>query len=241
MFKKISLFLVLALVIGALIYFASSEQLRQTTLTEEKKMDIVRAYFERGYSVDLVALGEGEGKDIYLGTYDGGDIVYFEGFGFRSYKDGEFIKTDRRTNSFLGKVRSGEETLPADASKKRLSEIEEKWMELCFTTVIEDPYYVGWVWKTTPEDPGDSYYYGTYREYDILFHITSLSTVEEIRTIAGETFYAGNPFNMFAYKNGRLYALEDLYEQGKISAEIIKQILERHKELYPEIYGNYIM
>ena len=44
-------------------------------------------------------------------------------------------------------------------------------------------------------------------------------------------FAYGTPASLYAYKNGRVYLLSDLYEDGKISEQSIAALCEKNKEV----------
>jgi len=100
---------------------------------------------------------------------------------------------------------------------------EEKKVE------IEDTWYTQYRWRWHDEG-GRCRYYGTYEGYDILFNQMGELFADVIGTqkIAGIEFFSGNPFNFYGYRDGKLYEVHELYEQGKLSAESIASAAEIH-------------
>ena len=72
-------------------------------------------------------------------------------------------------------------------------------------------------------------YYGTYDGY-VIFAVEGALYVATVLRIAGEIFYHHQIMTFFAYKDGEITKLEDLYAAGKISDEAIKKIAEYHRE-----------
>lgn len=72
-------------------------------------------------------------------------------------------------------------------------------------------------------------YYGTYSGYDIVFQPTML-TVMTTKEIAGVKFTYGSSFVLYAHKDGRFYMLEDIYDQGLITAKEIEKIGKAHNK-----------
>ena len=78
-------------------------------------------------------------------------------------------------------------------------------------------------------DPSrETRYYGTYHDYVVFFSAGQMRVNTEI-TVAGETFFHGNYFNIFVYKDGDLYKIQEAYEKGILNEEDIKGIAEYHK------------
>lgn len=231
MFKKFSLFLVLVLVIGALSACANSGNLTQTTLTEERKADIARAYLAYSLRIDLFPLGEHEGKiDIYLGTYDGTDL-FLAGTRYYGYKDGQFSTVDEETMPHCKQILDGEVQLPLLADEARLNKIEEDWVNFWMARYTEIPSLQ---WS---DNGGANHFYGRSSGYDILYvrGQMSMAVLSEIK-IADQVFKSGYPFELLAYKDGVIYSLLDLYTEGEISEKTIQTVAKLHKERFLELY-----
>ena len=54
--------------------------------------------------------------------------------------------------------------------------------------------------------------------------------------IAGENFICGSFFQLLAYRNGKIYELEQLCKDGKVSEESIKAMAELHRAWFPVYY-----
>jgi len=81
---------------------------------------------------------------------------------------------------------------------------------------------------------GRTRYYGTENGYIILFKLENVLLGNETgQTIAGYRFKNGNGriLNFYAYKDGKFIELEDAYEQGLISKDMIKTIWEKYCEI----------
>ena len=94
---------------------------------------------------------------------------------------------------------------------------------------IEDAWYSRYKW-TWHDEGGLCRYYGTYEGYDIIFNQMGALQPDVLGTqkIAGIEFFSGNPFNFYGYRNGKLYEVHELYEQGKLGADSIAAAAEIH-------------
>ena len=233
MFKKISLFLVLVLVIGALSACAGTTVTTGRTLSDETKADIARARYVCYYAVDLKNIKSGEKgvNALYLGEYNGDSYMYISGFGYVAYRDGEIsFSIDSETTAVLKKALRREEDLPTSLFLFKKAAIEKAWLEWNMVRYNENPdAYLG-KWSDD-ESPANCHYYGSCSGYDIVFWVTSSTPAIESVTIAGETFQYGYPFQIIGYKNGVAYGLDELYKDGKISAKAIKTIAGMHKDI----------
>lgn len=54
--------------------------------------------------------------------------------------------------------------------------------------------------------------------------------------LAEEVFIHGSVFQLLAYRNGKIYELEQLCKDGKVSEDSIKAMAELHKEWFPVYY-----
>ena len=72
-------------------------------------------------------------------------------------------------------------------------------------------------------------YYGTYDGY-VVFAVEGALQIVTVLRIAGEIFYHHQIMTFYAYKDGEITKLEDLYAAGKISDEAIKEIAAYHRE-----------
>ena len=233
MFKKLSVFLVLVLVIGALSACAAVGTVTSGKLSKETKADIARARYVSNYTVDLKNIKSEEkgAKGLYLGEYNGDSYLYMLGFGYAAYRDGEIsFSIDSETTAVLKKALRREEDLPTSLFLFKKAAIEKAWLEWNMVRYNENPdAYLG-KWSDD-ESPANCHYYGSCSGYDIVFWVTGSTHAIESITIAGETFQYGCPFQLIGYKNGVAYGLDELYENGKISAEAIKTIAGMHKDI----------
>jgi len=83
------------------------------------------------------------------------------------------------------------------------------------------------------DDVAGAKYYGTYNGYAIVF-VGGHTFAEEVETIGEEEFIYGQGFTIFAYKDGVLNLLSDVYyDQKGLTDEDIAKIAEYHRTLNP--------
>lgn len=237
MFRKISLFLVLVLVIGALSACAEAG-FTEKALTEKEKEDISRANIAYAYTIEIYPLSELKGKGLkayaYLGCFNGIDVIY--GGRYLGFKNGTYVQPDKETTALAKQVVNGEKEAPKTVSSWKKWQIANGWKKFGLSLYDANPKDYALYWGND-EGIGGSFCYGSYRGYDILFTEGSMGmAVVSSVTIGEETFKAGNPFQIVAYKNGTIYDVNTLYEEGKISAEVIKQMHEIHKQRFDYMY-----
>ena len=85
----------------------------------------------------------------------------------------------------------------------------------------------------TPESAFSSprFYYGTYNGYVILFYSGDICILHSV-TVGTERFDYGNYFTIFAYKDGILHNMKDIYDNGGLTDEQISKIAQHHRSLY---------
>ena len=118
----------------------------------------------------------------------------------------------------------------AGTFESRKKEIERAWLKRNEDT---DGKVRELVWSTDLENAKyqNVRYYGTYNDYDILFHRrTSILAVTGQIEIAGKLFEHGCPFDLYAYRDGEFYELKDIHNEGLITDEQISEILQTHNE-----------
>lgn len=236
MFKKISLVLVLVLVIGALSGCMLSGHLAQAKLTESQKADIERAYLTYTLRPNIVAYDSPDKtakSALYFGNYNGAELVVLEGATVYAYKDGQFAAPEEGAPS-LRQIMQGEVKLSMTADAKKLEEIENKWLEKRLKDIESMPDMGKWNW----DEESGCFCYGKNAGYYILYYTPAMGMAVVTETeIAGQVFKAGKPFELCAYKNGVIYDLATLYEEGKISQAAIEKIAEKHKERFASVYS----
>ena len=90
-------------------------------------------------------------------------------------------------------------------------------------------YHIDWYREDNPQ--GTTRCYGSDNGYDILFYAGGFRlTIAENLTIAGETFYYDTAFELLAYKDGNLTALQKAFEEGFVSKEAIAEVLKLHEQ-----------
>jgi len=244
MLRRISLILALVLVIGALSACAGAG-LGTPQLTEEKKVEIERAWVKAEYDV------------YYYGTYE--DYVFLllsektavhnasetiAGYTFESecfftlcgalsgtdsfwrvatlYKDGliseETVATLAKTHA------EAPESLPSQSDEKI-----NLWID-CF---LEENH---WPWNDKEESTSGCFSYGTYKGYEILYCEGEVGITSKQITIAEESFLSDCPFTLYAYREGKLHELKALYEEGIIPSNIIDAIANVHRKRFSLFY-----
>ena len=74
-------------------------------------------------------------------------------------------------------------------------------------------------------------YYGTVEGYDILYFRYAINSTGLYGIEIGEhIFKTGAQFELLAYRNGKLFHLAELYEDGKISEQSIAAIYDAFKK-----------
>lgn len=79
-------------------------------------------------------------------------------------------------------------------------------------------------------------YYGEYNGCYVFFR-SGIADATETKLIAGCYFYHTKLFNLYAYKDGVFYSLEEAYEKGLITQKQVKKVMYVHDE-YTEIERN---
>jgi len=252
MFKKISVFLVLVLVIGALSACAGSG------VGASSQPDSVEyAWAKKHYPIDWDA-AYGESASIrYYGTFDGCDVfcllsanvnedyrgtIHIDDVDFRIYVD-----------STLGACQDGRYTLLSDLYKSsvishdsllKIAEAHEQGTTQKVSNSkkkeIEDAWYgrFSWKWAEEPNITGCRHY-GKYDGYDVYFYQAEfpLQNITEYQ-IAGEKFVNGSDFQLIAYQDGIIYKLEQIFKDGEVSKDSVYAMAKLHKEWFPAYYSN---
>lgn len=102
-------------------------------------------------------------------------------------------------------------------------DLEKNYSEKFYDSNYPMYYYDG------SDNPVPIPYYGTYDGYVVFAILGNLYTYTNFE-IAGETFYYHQAITIFAYKDGDFTEIRDLYGEGKISDEAIKEIASYHRE-----------
>ena len=79
------------------------------------------------------------------------------------------------------------------------------------------------------EHSKDMRYYGNENGYILLYSRGALPSVHRVQ-IGSKSFKSGYSFTLFAYKDGVLYDLKDVYEDGLISLEAVENALKIHQD-----------
>ena len=125
---------------------------------------------------------------------------------------------------------AGSEAGTTELTDEKKEEIEHAWLALKGYT---------WSWADGPSDRGGRYY-GNYNGYEMLYcdppgGVGGAAIMYEYK-IAGEKFICGGRFNLFAYRNGKFYDLEELFKKGRVSRKSIAAMAETHKTWFPHYY-----
>ena len=89
------------------------------------------------------------------------------------------------------------------------------------------------------DDVAGAKYYGTYNGYAIMFSGSQAFELD-VETIGKEEFIYGTGFTIYAYKDGVLNLLSDVYYDKKdLSDEDIAKIAEYHRALNPLYYDDF--
>ena len=75
----------------------------------------------------------------------------------------------------------------------------------------------------------DMRYYGNENGYILIYSRGALSSLHRVQ-IGPKSFKSGYNFTLFAYKDGVLYDLKDVYEDGLVSLEAIENAWKIHQE-----------
>ncbi len=250
MFKKISVFLVLVLVIGALSACAGSGG-----GASSQQDTVERAWAKTYYPIDWEAEYGEPGSIRYYGNYDGYDVfcllpvnviedyrgtTHIDDVDFRIYvgstfgacKDGKYTLLSLLYNSFvighdslLRIAEAHEQGKTQRISNSKKQEIEEAW-------------YGQYAWKWAGDsDSTGCRHYGEFNGYDVYFYQADfpLESITEYE-LAEEVFIHGSVFQLLAYRNGKIYELEQLCKDGKVSEESIKAMAELHRAWFPVYY-----
>ena len=88
-------------------------------------------------------------------------------------------------------------------------------------------------------------YYGTFNGYIIFFveHPSIGATIDADRGVGDFIFYHSGNFQIYAYKSGEFYTLEEAYRNGLLSDNQIEKIYNIHwhkyqKQVVPDYYEN---
>ena len=122
-------------------------------------------------------------------------------------------------------------------SERKKEAINEAWMKKADETLswsdIDAGVYSG------------ARYYGTFNGFDIIL-IEYVSVVDSggHMVVAKYVFRHNTSFNLYAYKDGVFYTLNEAYENTLLTRKQIKKIYDIHwnkyqKTLYPELYNTY--
>jgi len=260
MFKKISLFLALVLVIGALSACAGSSP----KLSDERKEVIDSVWLAQHANKKWNWYDGYRGLCCYYGTYQGYDILLHQQSGVTSidggseeiagylfssidpfdllgYRNGIFYdvsdlyndgKLSKESIAAAFEVHNSEErTLPLSDEKKE--EISNNWIA----------QYYGLKWNSKKDQVGTAIYYGNIEGYEVFFLIESIPENmmhyfdDGVYTITvGDSTFADNRciFDIVTYKDAKFRNLRTLYEEGIFDAEMVEAIALRHRRLrYP--------
>ena len=256
MFKKLSLFLVFVLVIGALSACSGSTP----QLSEEKRAVIDAVRLATHANKKWEWYNGYRGSCCYYGTYQGYDILFYQsslgsavmdskeiaGFLFSSgspfhllgYRDGTFNdvsdlyndgKLSKESIAAAFEVHNSEErTLPLSDEKKE--EISDAW--------IAQNY--GLKWDSKKDQVGTAIYYGNIEGYEVFFLIESIPENmmhcfdDGVYTITvGDSTFSDNRcfFDIVTYKDARFSNVRTLYNKGIFDDEIVEAIALRHRRL----------
>jgi hypothetical protein len=77
-------------------------------------------------------------------------------------------------------------------------------------------------------EPDGERYYGNFSGYDIVF-MSYKTNATQTQTIAGETFYYGTYFWLYAIKDWQIEVLQVVYKEGLVTQEDIVQLAKIHE------------
>jgi len=250
MFKKISVFLVLVLVIGALSACAGS----MPKLSEEKKAEIEDAWYAQ-YEWHWVDDPNG-GFCRYYGNYEGYDIIFvisgpldsmwadvvdtkvIAGIEFYSgmpcslygYRNGKIYEVHELYNSgelSAESIAAAAEIHNTGGKTLYLSEQEKEAMRRAWAVERH-----GLLWNSEEKQTDAIRYYGTFDGYDIVYCIHGVSQYnDDGRTISidGILIEYDCDSNIFGFQDGEYDFIAGLYEEGKLSRESIAEIAKIHQ------------
>ena len=138
----------------------------------------------------------------------------------------ETVVITESTSSTLPKLNvivEGDHMPDEPLSDDLIFELEKNYSEKFYDSNYPMYYYDG------SDNPVPIPYYGTYDGYVVFAILGNLYTYTNFE-IAGETFYYHQAITFFAYKDGDFTEIRDLYGEGKISDEAIKEIAAYHRE-----------
>ena len=132
------------------------------------------------------------------------------------------VQLTEETVKMLAQINAGNMECPV-LSEGLKAEVEEKWIAPLLG--MQDDHH--WYWGVAGCE-----YYGAFEGYDVLCYVPNgyLAVTDSV-TIGDYTFDNAIPFEMFAYKNERLYSLEELYDTNQISEKTIKSVWEKFESM----------
>ena len=252
MFKKISVFLVLVLVTGALSACAGS----MPTLTDEKKAEIENAWYAQ-YKWCWQDDPDG-GYCRYYGKYEGYDIVFvipaqlddmltavvgtkviagikfycgttFSLYGYRNGKIYEVYELYKAGELSAESIAAAAEIHDTAGKTLYLSEQEKEAIEQAW--VVE---HHGLLWDSEEKQTDAIRYYGTFDGYDIVYYIAGVSPYHNDHRslpIEGISFEYDCDSNIYGFRDGEYDFIYNLYEEGKLSRESIAEIAKIHRQV----------
>lgn len=73
-------------------------------------------------------------------------------------------------------------------------------------------------------------YYGKFDGYDVFYCYSGGAPGVYTQIVIGNEVFVNGPFTLLVYKYGCIYTLEEAYELGMISAEVLSQIAQIHNQ-----------
>jgi len=249
-FKKISVFLVLVLVIGALSACAGS----MPKLSAEKKAELENGWYDWKTTVAHKYRwygDEGIGRDgiRYYGNFSGYDIIlrptaltamHGVTIGDVSITDGKIFDLYACKPGYLAELKQlydeggiSEDTVAqiAEVHYSRQWPKASEETKTLFRMEMAKHYY-SLTWSDKADRVYDARYYGNLEGYDILYVVVAVppdcASYREY-TIGEAKFEDDCSGNIYGYKDGILTFVTDLYNEGELSEEAISEIANVHQ------------
>lgn len=255
MFKKISLFLVLALVITTLSACASSG-ISKPVLTKEKKGELENGWYDwiTSEQYSLKWYGDEGVTDYgirYYGNFSGYDIIFqpsgltvLDGvtIGGVQFKGTSSFKLYACKSGYFAELKQLYEE--SGISTEEISDIAKihngdpaDWPTADAETraVFRHEWakhYYGMVWNDKADQPYNARYYGNVEGYDILYVVLRVppDCADYREYTIGETKFEDDcSANIYGYLDGKLTFVRNLYEEGSLSAEAVEEIAKVHR------------
>lgn len=109
-------------------------------------------------------------------------------------------------------------------------EIETAWLK------EHGEEFGNWYTRGSSQTWGGKRYYGTYGGYTVFFAHGASMAISGKR-IGEHLFLNGNGFNLYAFKDGQLHFLADVYDSGAITSDEIGELADIHRAYTEEIHG----